>query len=202
MLLFILLSSALFVHSSHVSIHLMLLFIVEWLGIQENPNRFQYISCCYLSRTGFSRIAGTSRFQYISCCYLSSNHPLLHTRLLPFQYISCCYLSGCASSQKIFHVVSIHLMLLFISSRKRQKQTRTKVSIHLMLLFITVISFLLSAFTAFQYISCCYLSNQTIMHWRNEQSFNTSHVVIYRQMLPRYLLLRSVSIHLMLLFIA
>ena len=56
-----------------------------------------------------------SRFQYISCCYLSRCRLLMQQRSTEFQYISCCYLSWRSSSRATEdYQVSIHLMLLFI----------------------------------------------------------------------------------------
>ena len=98
-------------------------------------------------------------------------------------------------------LVSIHLMLLFILYFVFYSMIIFEVSIHLMLLFISVIVFVAVASPLFQYISCCYLSHTKTTRWisyikvsihlmllfigmmkhtsMSQQSFNTSHVVIY-----------------------
>ena len=76
--------------------------------------------------------------------------------------------------------VSIHLMLLFISTSITQHIYFNNVSIHLMLLFIIVLG----------------RSDSEII------CFNTSHVVIYRPRTPCCGNSSIVSIHLMLLFIS
>ncbi len=144
---------------------------------------FQYISCCYLS--DFLKNFGAVRttFQYISCCYLSGSKSLTYYitdcfntshvviyhresargRKKPeFQYISCCYLSVAFFHLTGDSVVSIHLMLLFIL-------------IPLESLFCKY---------SFQYISCCYLSTSIILICQLLPRFNTSHVVIYQDLIP------------------
>ena len=59
-------------------------------------------------------------------------------------------------------VVSIHLMLLFITNWMQSMTWRTFVSIHLMLLFIWNLCFLFYFYLEFQYISCCYLSKTAL----------------------------------------
>ena len=80
------------INLSHISIHLMLLFIAKVLGC---------------SKTHFG-------FQYISCYCLSSAKPFCNRPL----------------------VISIHLLLLFISSFVSEFRRYNLISIHLMLLFI------------------------------------------------------------------
>ena len=65
-------------------------------GIDDTKGiiEFQYISCCYLSHPRAYRLQGCAWFQYISCCYLSLVPPLPECTLFKFQYISCCYLSN------------------------------------------------------------------------------------------------------------
>ena len=53
------------------------------------------------------------------------------------------------------------------------------VSIHLMLLFIMRMCLKPGLTVAFQYISCCYLSKTSPQKGIKNNSFNTSHVVIY-----------------------
>ena len=137
----------------------MLLFIIFLILSALPLTRFQYISCCYLSRKAEeaarreeevsihlmllfiirNRIwfRGDSKFQYISCCYLSQDIRLDDGLMNVFQYISCCYLSCTGWHQ---HRSSIH------------------VSIHLMLLFIGSGGGFVASASLFQYISCCYLS--------------------------------------------
>ena len=207
----------------HVSIHLMLLFIAirSWLPVhQERFNtshvviylncdiaiifidRFQYISCCYLSfglalgcildyRFNTSHVVIYQRAGDSTVC---TSKVSIHLMLLfigflhgeadeadVFQYISCCYLSGVA---------------------QRNKRLKVFVSIHLMLLFIEISGDLINFLTWFQYISCCYLSKTGADYWCFQLKFqyisccylsvplrlfsffifrfNTSHVVIYQ----------------------
>ena len=59
----------------YVSIHLMLLFIMKMTEmLKMTENKFQYISCCYLSEEFYKPLFWVSTFQYISCCYLSKKH--------------------------------------------------------------------------------------------------------------------------------
>ena len=61
--------------------------------------------------------------------------------------------------------VSIHLMLLFITIKKRKCGSRKQVSIHLMLLFI----------------------KHWLIDWSKEfQCFNTSHVIVYLTILRHF----------------
>ena len=77
------------------------------------------------------------------------------------------------------HHVSIHLMLLFIMRGGGPLWTFSVVSIHLMLLFIKF----------------------TVKEKNYAESFNTSHVTLYRRIRSMNLQRMPVSIHLMLLFI-
>ena len=184
---------------------------------------FQYISCCYLSGEGTPGEKGddgfnTSHvviypvqeeqpaeqvtFQYISCCYLSELIDAETWMDGKFQYISCCYLSRslCLWSLIIARFNTSHVVIY----QKAGFDDLLKVD-------------------RFQYISCCYLS--TVVGWnlKPDIRFNTSHVVIYLYLPTRdsfwlssfqyisccYLSrnnqtesnVKSVSIHLMLLFI-
>ncbi len=92
MLLFILLDTPCNGYIKFVSIHLMLLFIPEKPKLYIPSDRFQYISCCYLSKENFSLKIGT----------MVSIHLML---LFIVEY---------AYSTLLFSRVSIHLMLLFI----------------------------------------------------------------------------------------
>ena len=157
MLLFIFYTVHFFTVLLKVSIHLMLLFINDYIKITQLAEKFQYISCCYLS----SGRGGKRR-----CTKPVSIHLML-------LFIEC------PRKKFVYHSnVSIHLMLLFIGEHLEQvraftrfntshvviyqkkhsiRQSKKEVSIHLMLLFIELEG------TIFQYCAC----------------FNTSHVVIY-----------------------
>ena len=159
----------------------MLLFIVAPSTSVLLMDRFQYISCCYLSCQWLWITSSLVRFQYISCCYLSCEFDYSVISSIMFQYISCCYLSqsywflifrqNCfnTSHVAIYHrsdhpialanlYVSIHLMLLFIPRIANKYRSLQYVSIHLMLLFIDYGDVCYYRFDQFQYISCCYLS--------------------------------------------
>ena len=97
-----------------------------------------------------------------------------------FQYITCYSLSIIRTNhQSSPSFVSIHHMLLFISSPPASSQLLHGVSIHHMLLFITV-----------------FTDSSTPL-----QGFNTSHVTLYLNKCHRLFPLFLVSIHHMLLFI-
>ena len=124
--------------SISISIHLMLLFILSHRQLQLYPPIFQYISCYCLSK-----VKG-----------MDENHPLnfntSHVTVYPttsafiaslisFQYISCYCLSDPQLQVSSAVPISVHLMLLFISS-----SSNTNV-----------------AMMGFQYISCYCLSSST-----------------------------------------
>ncbi len=75
-----------------VSIHHMLLFIK------------------YYTRLEYHRFV----FQYITCYSLSANIYRGVPEWLEFQYITCYSLSDCGRIASVYHLVSIHHMLLFI----------------------------------------------------------------------------------------
>ena len=119
-------------------------------------------------------------------------------------------------------IVSIHLMLLFISPDDPGKQDPGKfqyiscyslswslqlpvlhnylVSIHLMLLFIFKLRSVHLVSFSFQYISCYSLSPIAYII-PIQISFNTSHVTLHPGDLIPFVPINLVSIHLMLLFI-
>ena len=122
--------------------------------------------------------AKVSEFQYISCYSLSLDDFFFTVNKKAFQYISCYSLSFAQIAEKNLLLVSIHLMLLFISNHSARalritqfqyiscySLSKTKlefskhsvVSIHLMLLFIPVRS----------------------QEGERKNSFNTSHVTLY-----------------------
>ena len=119
-----------------------------------------------------------------------------------FQYISCCYLSKQKFISGGKKAVSIHLMLLFILHLHTIHSIAYPVSIHLMLLFIKILKTNPNFVYKFQYISCCYLSEQKAIERikiarfqyisccylsniigfcvSKKCRFNTSHVAIYQ----------------------
>ena len=157
----------------------MLLFINCGMNATIIEYLFQYISCCYLSRTSiilivsfyrvsihlmllfiekFSLNSGLGQFQYISCCYLSGDKVKIVTEEVRFQYISCCYLSSALSYMH-------HVCECFNTS-------------HVVIYH--------------KALSCPHCGYP---------SFNTSHVVIYHISKSGKETSGKVSIHLMLLFI-
>ena len=78
-----------------------------------------------------------------------------------FQYISCYCLSCVRWFCKTCKQISIHLMLLFITSLSITAYQLPFISIHLMLLFISVADALALGRDKFQYISCYCLSSST-----------------------------------------
>ena len=103
---------------------------------------FQYISCYGLSIGGGSYPVELTIFQYISCYGLSGTEEqcsqcdedfntshvtvypktvVVHKKQFAFQYISCYGLSAASfPNQSIPIVISIHLMLRFISTLPRR----------------------------------------------------------------------------------
>ena len=160
---------------------------------------FQYISCYCLSSL-LQFIIPCNLFQYISCYCLSEN---FHTYKISsgFQYISCYCLSYTQAVRNAvdrnfntshvtvyprphttvlrYTVISIHLMLLFITARHNIYEQPHIISIHLMLLFIN------------------------LNRWENNvfDYFNTSHVTVYLDAGTSNSVPCVISIHLMLLFI-
>ena len=140
---------------------------------------FQYISCYCLSSVIQVDRFHASSFQYISCyclsylrhvySHLSLNFNTSHvtvylylhillTRPLVFQYISCYCLSISGFLNAISMIISIHLMLLFISRPPFIPAQHHRISIHLMLLFINDAINEVTTRLVFQYISCYCLS--------------------------------------------
>ena len=140
----------------NVSIHLMLLFIVNEDGTFVCEWAFQYISCYSLSILPLLLETVEISFN-TSHVTLYQEIPQESVPCRVFQYISCYSLSdSCKRSIKGI-LVSIHLMLLFIARRRnnhaisgsfqyiscyslsphlRRQSIHPFVSIHLMLLFI------------------------------------------------------------------
>ena len=208
--------------SVHVSIHLMLLFII-WAVWRLRYQRTVSIHLMLLFINESDRMKHMwDRFNTSHVTlYLEVHDKQKHCRT--FQYISCYSLSGGLDKSAKGHTVSIHLMLLFITSVWFQTLILEWVSIHLMLLFIRygrcrdgirpsfqyISCYSLSAHPwclenvnwAFQYISCYSLSEVVLATPPFKLSFNTSHVTLYRFMFFQRLCDILVSIHLMLLFI-
>ena len=118
---------------------------------------FQYISCYCLSYTQAVRNAVDRNFNTSHVTV----YPRPHTTVLRYT------------------VISIHLMLLFITARHNIYEQPHIISIHLMLLFIN------------------------LNRWENNvfDYFNTSHVTVYLLADSFVISINHISIHLMLLFI-
>ena len=118
-----------------------------------------------------------------------------------FQYITCYSLSlssfHCSSP---FHRFNTSHVTLYRTT-KALLSSANPVSIHHMLLFIIYETGEVDSFSRFQYITCYSLSLYYQFDWRVNDSFNTSHVTLYRR--PGGLREHGivVSIHHMLLFI-
>ena len=202
MLLFIYILFGTLCTTAPVSIHLMLLFISKHFHIYQIFYKFQYISCYSLSCFSRRSVIFHIPFQYISCYSLSGGHFVYFSVYLCFNTSHVTlyllrreYKKRGAERFNTSHVtlypdcyggfhhagaVSIHLMLLFITSPIFLPWYSCVVSIHLMLLFIVVTE----VFTSVQ-----------------KHRFNTSHVTLYHLLASLLLPVPPVSIHLMLLFI-
>ena len=75
----------------------------------------------------------------------------------------------------IYHLISLLFFLIKI------------ISIHLMFLFIAMGNYYASKYTAFQYISCSYLSEMGEATKEYRSNFNTSHVLIYHILLLQWI---------------
>ena len=98
-----------------------------------------------------------------------------------FQYISCYSLSAWKAKGLALHTSfnTSHITLYQTSGTGTDR--RKQVSIHLMLLFIGRILRNVTNGTEFQYISCYSLSDYIQNGTTVDQSFNTSHVTLYRR---------------------
>ena len=182
-----------------VSIHLMLQFIYD-RGNSTGPVRqFQYISCCSLSVLLLIILLFIMRFNTSHVVVYQKEHDN-NDNETRFQYISCCSLSRYCCTLYMQILVSIHLMLQFISmvsqrplsilsfntshvvvyrSLNARFSYASLVSIHLMLQFICKKSVSWVLGLSFQYISCCSLSRYNTPCCVPFNCFNTSHVVVY-----------------------
>ena len=162
---------------------------------------FQYISCCYLSPDGLPELTGSIQFQYISCCYLSdqvidpttdlSSFNTSHVVIYQWRKTVCLLSTWCFNTS---HVV-IYQKLAISSSFVNSSFNTSHVVIYRLVLFQFY-----QQMSAFQYISCCYLSDSKMLSHPslfvsihlmllfirsqcsltlNSLRFNTSHVVIY-----------------------
>ena len=185
--------------SIFVSIHLMLQFIYD-RGNSTGPVRqFQYISCCSLSVLLLIILLFIMRFNTSHVVVYQKEHDN-NDNETRFQYISCCSLSRYCCTLYMQILVSIHLMLQFISmvsqrplsilsfntshvvvyrSLNARFSYASLVSIHLMLQFICKKSVSWVLGLSFQYISCCSLSRYNTPCCVPFNCFNTSHVVVY-----------------------
>ena len=142
-----------------ISIHLMLLFIcwnnpsginVFWISIHLML-LFIFSTSCFVSNP--------SKFQYISCYCLSLPYLSIYSLLFVFQYISCYCLSSRLALVAVFAVISIHLMLLFITFLESKIQTKENFNTS----HVTVYRGVKIKFAdndRFQYISCYCLSKR------------------------------------------
>ena len=147
-----------FAFCSPVSIHLMLLFIRYWtLGCYTRGTVSIHLMLLFIENGKWLHLPMES-FQYISC-YSLSPLPRMHTIRL-----------------ESFNTSHVTLYLLLMDGALRNHF----VSIHLMLLFITSSSSCLRESISFQYISCYSLSSTFSATCLNAECFNTSHVTLYR----------------------
>ena len=100
-----------------------------------------------------------------------------------------------------WNIISIHLMLLFISLREISTRQLLKFQYISCYCLSFGAVFMKTEEVIFQYISCYCLSIISIMFLCISDDFNTSHVTVYRfNTFPVWVNL-TISIHLMLLFI-
>ena len=129
--------------SKGISIHLMLLFILEALLSKYEEYVFQYISCYCLSMEKFSGKDFKKEFQYISCyclsvfhiplwgykLYFNTSHVIVYlpepyppiSKYCSFQYISCYCLSNmiirCLQHIRYFNTSHVIVYLYRFHSR-------------------------------------------------------------------------------------
>ena len=126
---------------------------------------------------------------------------LLLLSVVTFQYISC----YCLSEQNLhrrfrkWNFNTSHVTVYLYSRGK--EQSGILISIHLMLLFISQILHNTGCPVKFQYISCYCLSVSDESELSDVSHFNTSHVTVYHCVRRFCKSRKQISIHLMLLFI-
>ena len=103
----------------HISIHLMLLFILVRMGYHPANYGFQYISCyCLSGRDSHTSTTFAISIHLMLLFIEYDNHLLLSKHL--FQYISCYCLSREVHCFEFSLSISIHLMLLFIADQRKK----------------------------------------------------------------------------------
>ena len=184
-----------------VSIHHMLLFILNISFSFGNLIKFQYITCYSLSSTVSSLLI----YQFVSIhhmllfivdgsvsswyyCRFNTSHVTLYLIfdsqkivLAEFQYITCYSLSESLMISSVSADVSIHHMLLFIFRLTENVSLVKFVSIHHILLFIGATS------AAAVTIHAGFNTSHVTLYLRAEIEkikvpfgFNTSHVTLYQ----------------------
>ena len=168
-------------HERNVSIHLMLLFICFILRNCIKIDTFQYISCCYLSLPAVAILLVYYRF--------NTSHVVIYPKgfhkgssAISFQYISCCYLSLPYLIIYLYHTCFNTSHVVIYPELTLAKMRGDEVFQYTSCCYLSG-GVLQGGGEAgkFQYISCCYLSRRVRMTVRLQNSFNTSHVVIYQE---------------------
>ena len=95
-------------NTSHVTLYL---YDMSILALRQ---LFQYISCYSLSTKTESEGIDTDMFQYISCYSLSLTRPCFFAAFSSFNTSHVTLYPDCGRTASVYHLVSIHLMLLFI----------------------------------------------------------------------------------------
>ena len=162
-----------------VSIHLMLQFIKHYYAVVSAMCGFQYISCCSLSK-----MVDWKALQFIG---FNTSHVVVYPAN---KFINC-----------IHCIVSIHLMLQFISHAENTTKQAFTVSIHLMLQFILEQSYICQDLRCFNTSHVVVYRKRITVNTFQYLCFNTSHVVVYLGSVCLYFIKIFVSIHLMLQFI-
>ena len=170
-------------------------------------SKFQYISCYCLSSKASQGRCNKEISIHLMLLFISCNRTPTASDA-SFQYISCYCLSSCQqhswqlvynfntshvtvyqrlkSWMKSIHLISIHLMLLFITKWEQCTLCRLNISIHLMLLFIHYTVHSPNHLHEFQYISCYCLSHLSFLDAISLCNFNTSHVTVYQRTCFKY----------------
>ena len=187
-------------HKSFISIHLMLLFIASELctlicAFNFNTSHVTvYLGVIFI-------LFFTYIFQYISCYCLSSGGSDSDIMLDHFNTSHVTVYPVAPFSSDNVQIISIHLMLLFITETYRLTGWDRHISIHLMLLFIesgiSKKTFLIQISIHLMLLFICFIRqcNKLFVH------FNTSHVTVYQYLYTSTAFASIISIHLMLLFI-
>ena len=119
------------------------------------------------------------RFQYISCCYLSFLALYLPISQVCFNTSHVVIYPPWSPDLGVVSIVSIHLMLLFIWLLVYPIGQESMFQYISCCYLSNQFRIQISTIFKFQYISCCYLSSTLITEISRKCSFNTSHVVIY-----------------------